>query len=357
MGNSQSRGGNVLGGNDARRGYGAIAREDEEIVENMQGNNDQHEQNIHYWTLRGGAIVLTPRGVCACCLLSTLMFLSLLMLLFTLHFVAYNEYALIRNRFGTVYPSPVLTQGAHVLSPLSDTVYFPSTLQEVHFNSIVFSDSGVAFVMEIRYYYRLPKEHLFDIYDKFSNNYDSTVKRNSKKTIKNVAGEFSVSEFLGNRTQIEAALARKVSSDLYADTKVIADEQYFKIVNISFPDNIVQNSLKSAIALQMNEIQMNQQHVNVVVADTQQIVSKIKAEATQIIQNSIADSKAIIMTATFEYDNIVASARSEGIRHVIDILKMPEDYVTEFVHIMALLDNDVNKTIFKNMSSNIIVDV
>ena len=341
-----------MGGNPARGAYGAVGQIDDGDVPPAYEN-----RRSVFWSVREGTITLTGKGCCALCVMSTLLAFLLIITLASLHFVGYNEYALVRNRLGTVYPIPVLTQGVHLLAPIFDTVYFPSTLQEVHFNSVVFSDSGVAFVMEIQYYYRLPKEHLYDIYNKFSNNYDSTVQRNSKKTIKNVAGDFSVSEFLGNRTDIEVALAKRVSSDLYHQTLVVADARYFKIVNISFPDNIVQNSLKSAIALQMNEIQLNQQHVNVVVADTQQLVSTIHAHATRIIENSVADSKALVMTATFEYDNIVASARSEGIRHVIDHLKIPDAYVTEFVQVMSLLDNEANKTIFKNMSSNIIVNV
>jgi hypothetical protein len=116
--------------------------------------------------------------------------------------------------------------------------------------------------------------------------------------------------------------------------------------------------LKSAIALQSNELQSNLQAVNIVKADTKQLIATILAASTQSIQNSISKSNAIIKTASFESENVLISARSKGISHVMKTVGIPADLVSEFVNVMALLDNNLNKTVFRNMSSNaVIVDL
>jgi hypothetical protein len=269
--------------------------------------------------------------------------------------VSYNQYALERNRFGTVYKNPVLTQGVYVMFPIFGTVYFPSTLTEVHFNSTVFSDAGLEFIMEIQYYYKIPKNKVYDIYNKFSYSYDIRVESNSKKTIKNLAAMFSVTQFLQNRTGIEKTLAHGVYVDLVQEIGVISPPQYFKITNIIFPQNILDNSLKSAISLQKIQLQTNQQYVNVVIADTQLLVAEINANTTAILQNSVSDSNKIMTSVGYEYDNIINSARSSGIQRVSTALSFTGDLTDQFVQIMALYDN-TNKTIFKDMTNEVIIN-
>ena len=310
-----------------------------------------------YFSSDGEYITITTKGKsCLCWTISSVLFLFFLWL-WTVHFIAYDEMCLVRHRLGSVYKKPVLKQGIYNLAPWKGTVCFPSVQQEVRFQSTAFSDSGVAFIMEIEFYYELPEKNLYQIYNRFSFNYHASVLSNSRKTISNIAGHFSVSDFMGNRTYIEAALSRGISAVMTNSVHVKADPALFRIINIIFPENIVNNSLKSAIALQSNELQKNLQDVSIVQADTKQMIATILASSTQLIQNSISKSNAIMQSASFESENILITARSEGIKHVIEAVNIPAEVVGDFVNVMALLDNNLNKTIFRNMSSNVIVDL
>jgi hypothetical protein len=287
------------------------------------------------------------------CIIIGLLIFGFLLFLMSLNFVAYNEYALIRNRLGTVYKDPVLKQGTYPLLPIYDITRFPATLIEVEFISAVFSDTGLQFTMNIMFYYRLPKENLYDIYNKFSLGFDSRIKSNSKKIIKNSAATFSVKEFLQDRTRIEQELAQRVHDDLLEQIGVIALPQYFKIIDIIFPTNIIANSLQSAIALQNNELQTNQQGVDVTIADTLQLVAEIFAQTDQIVANSVSESEMIINSADFEAEKIRNLARGQGIKNVVKDLQLSNKHINTFVDVMALYDND-NKTIFQHID-NVIV--
>jgi hypothetical protein len=346
-----------LGGDDVRGRYEPIGI-DTGGGGGGGGGGDEPIAPGQYFSADGEYITITAKGKSIICSVLGVLILAFFAWLWTVHFVAYDEMCLVRHRLGSVYEQPILKQGIHNLVPWKGTVCFPSTMQEVRFNSTAFSDSGVAFLMEIEFYYQLPPENLFQIYNRFSYNYRASVLSNSRKTISNLAGRFSVSDFMGNRTYIETVLSRGISGMMAQEVHVTADPALFRIINIVFPENIVTNSLKSAIALQSNELQSNLQAVNIVKADTKQLIASILASSTQSIQNSISKSNAIIKTASFESDNLLISARSSGISYVMKAVGIPLDLVNDFVNVMALLDNKLNKTVFRNMtSSNVIVDV
>ncbi len=324
-------------------------------IEDGFNNNYENNQNRNIGCCGSDDIVLTNNDICkytGCCGIFTLL---LLFIIWGLNFIPYNEYALTRNRLGTVYSTPVLTQGMYYLFPIYGTVIFPSTLIDVNFKSTVFSDTGLEFVMEIWSCYQLPKNNIYKIYNKFSNSYDLRVQSISKKTIKNLAATFSVSEFLQNRTKIERIIAKGVYDDLLVEMSVYAPTEYFKITDIKFPQNILDNSLQSALALQNVQLQENQQYVQVVIADTAKMVATINSQTNQILQNSISESNRIIASGNYESDRILTSARSEGIKKTVNYIGITENVIQEFVDVMALIDNN-NKTIFHDIGSQIIVN-
>eukprot|EP00602_Paraphysomonas_sp_CaronLab_P010524 CAMPEP_0185028810 /NCGR_PEP_ID=MMETSP1103-20130426/14815_1 /TAXON_ID=36769 /ORGANISM="Paraphysomonas bandaiensis, Strain Caron Lab Isolate" /LENGTH=48 /DNA_ID= /DNA_START= /DNA_END= /DNA_ORIENTATION= len=48
------------------------------------------------------------------------------------------------------------------------------------------------------------------------------------------------------------------------------------------------------------------------------------------------------MTANYEYEKIAMSARSEGIKHVIQLLEISNENVNELIDVLALIDNNAN---------------
>lgn len=302
-----------------------------------------------YYTTTDTEIRLTPKGDCICLSFSAILIFVIIWTFTSLNYVAYDQYALEKFKFGAVSSTPVLGQGVYVLSPFYDLVYFPETYIKVGFIAPVFSDTGMEFDMEIQAYCKILPEKLYDMYNIFSNDYEQRIEYTMKNTIKNKASQFSVNDFLKNRPLIENITATNVYTDIETTLGIICPDSLFKITNIVFPTNIIQYALQSAIALQKNQIATNQQDVDVYIAHTQQQVAEITAQAKLILQQSVYDSSKIVAYAQYDYNNRINSARGTGIAIFLQKLGITStDDVNSFIDILALLEN-VNKTIFSGM--------
>ena len=108
-----------------------------------------------------------------------LLFLSIVLLVSLLppsfHYIDYDNYGLLRNNFGDVHLTPTFVQGRY-FEPLSFSfVEFPATFQPVEMQTAVFLDNGMEFQLRVRFYYRIPQEGVGELYDRFSNSYDSRI--------------------------------------------------------------------------------------------------------------------------------------------------------------------------------------
>lgn len=345
-----------MGNNSSTHQYSSVELSDRNVNNMEYGTRDRNAQQStqsrmpDYYTTTDTEIKLTPKGDCVCISFTTILILTIIWILASLNYVAYNQYALEKFKFGAVSPTPVLDQGVYVLSPFYDLVYFPETYIKVAFVAPVFSDTGMEFDMEIQAYCKILPENLYDMYNTFSNDYEQRIEYTMKNTIKNKASQFSVNDFLKNRPLIENITSINVYDDIKLTLGIICPDSLFKITNIVFPDNIIQYALQSAIALQKNQIATNQQEVDVYIANTQQQVAEILAQSKLILQQSVYDSTKIIAYAQYDYNNRVNSARGTGIANFLQKLGITsQDDVNNFIDVLALLEN-ANKTIFSGMN-------
>ena len=333
----------------ATRGREGITspRSNERSYLSIDGNTERSNYNCNYNEK-------CFQGIMVAILASFL--LILLTCIFSLTFIPYNQYALTRSYFGTVHPKPVLKQGVYFLSPFTSCIYFPSTLIEDNFDSTVFTESGLVIVMKIRYYYQLNKNNLYDVYDKFSLDYDQTIQKTSKKIIKDVSAEYSVKEFLNSRNLIESNISLQVTKQLYSLMGIISKPEYLKITNIVFPDNIIDNSLKSALAIENVQLEQEKQDVNSVVIGTSTLIASISADGNLIYQNSIAESNRIKKISENKAYIINTNARNDGLKQLFDKLKIKHSHEKEeIIKFMNLLENN-NKTIFE-VNSNLLLNI
>jgi hypothetical protein len=118
----------------------------------------------------------------------SLMFITIILLVSLLppsfHYIDYDTYGLLRNNYGDVHLTPTYGPGRY-FQPLSFSyVEFPATYQAVEMSTAVFLDNGMEFDLTVRFYYRIPKDHVGVIYDTFSNSYNSRIEGNAKNQIK-----------------------------------------------------------------------------------------------------------------------------------------------------------------------------
>jgi hypothetical protein len=271
------------------------------------------------------------------------------------HYIYYDKYALRKNTYSGVDLTKVYGEGRHFFTLDNSLIMFPADFRPVQFNSRIFAENGLEFDCEISFFYRLPKDNIAEIYDKFSTNYHSRVETNAKQVVKNVASTFGVEDFLDNRAIIKDAIAYELNTELMTIVGVDCPTQYVEITNIIFPQTIIHFSLDSAITLQRNEILIKQQEVDIIKADTSRMESEIDAEAVQTIEYSINAAELLVANAEAKAVQIALVTRSTGIKIVMDALNIDNaDDKNQVISAFAVMDSDGEFTMLNNIEGNML---
>jgi hypothetical protein len=283
-------------------------------------------------------------------------------------YVSYNQYGFIKNRFGTVDTSKVLTQGRHFYTLNYDLITFPATYQQVVFSDStttslsVFTSDGYQIHLNLIFYYRIPKENLATIYNKYSTNYGAAVINQAKLTIKSLAGSSTsgfnipLNQYIINRDSIEKQIAISLHNDLNTTVGVYVPIQYVRLQQITIPSNMIQQFLQTVVQEQDNLIQQNLQQVNQITAETGTLISAINATVNFTITNAYINSDMSVSNAKSEANNIVDTARGIGIANFIKYLNITDtDSISKLIKLFAIIDN-VNPTIYYGLQSPLIVN-
>lgn len=278
--------------------------------------------------------------------------LIVIIVLFSTNFVAYNKYAFAHNIFTSVDTSIVLTQGVYLYSPWTKLEYFPSTYQNVKLFEPVFSDTGLEFDLEVIFYYKLNKNKLASVYNLFSKNYHSRILSNSKQIIKNVGSKYSVDDYILNRYAIEKDIGYSLSNELDKEIGIDVNPKFVKITNIKFPENIVQTNLLSAIAQQQNDVEINQQNYQSVLAETNYLVSQLKTESEQISEFSKNQANLLISNTESLSKNIIGKAKLEGINNFFKMLNITDSKTKNMYIDWFGINDNINSTLVIGFNSN-----
>jgi frataxin-like iron-binding protein CyaY len=271
-------------------------------------------------------------------------------------YVSFDEYTLRRNTYNGVTLSKVYTQNRYFLPLTESMVYFPSVFNEVTYTSQTFAENGLEFECLITFYYRLPKDKIGEIYNSYSMNYDLRVINNAKQIVKNIASTFSVVNFLENRIYIEKTIAIELEIYLKNTIGVDAPKEYFKIINIVFPTSLMDASLTTAIALQNNQIQLYQQEVDVINADTNKLKARIDAETNRTLEFANNEASQIITNSQSQANQIVLVSRSTGIKKVCTALNISTSEDTnKLTRAFAIMDNTNDVTMLNDVNSGVLL--
>lgn len=271
-------------------------------------------------------------------------------------YVPYNNYALVRSTYTGVELNNVYGEGRYFITLDKQLVYFPSTYKEISFTSKTFAENGLEFDCFITFYYRLPKDKVGAIYDSYSTAYNTRVINNAKQIVKNVASKFSVDNFLNNRTYIETTMAYALEAYLRETVQVEAPNEYFKIVNIIFPKTLIDKSLETAIALQNNQIQLYQQEVNVIEADTNKLKAEIDAKTSRTLEYANNEANKIITNSQSESTRILLLTRSKGIDNVCNAIGITKSSdINRLTNIFAVMDNIYNFTMLNDVKGSLLL--
>jgi regulator of protease activity HflC (stomatin/prohibitin superfamily) len=164
---------------------------------------------------------------------------------------------------------------------------------------------------------------------------------------------------LNNRSVVEAAIGGNVSQTVFKVAGVEAPPEYCLILDIKFPDILVDSSLNSAIALQQNELNLIEQRVQLVQSETAQLVASIESQQVLLLESAENVAQQLVETAEAQASSIVNTARAIGIGNMFKALNItnPEEK-DALLKAMAIFDNDHgNHTVMYEVLAGSLVNV
>lgn len=260
-------------------------------------------------------------------------------------YVEYDEYAFRQYTYGKVDLDRVYTQGRYQMAPLYKMVKLPSTYQKIDIESPVFLNNGMEIIIKVIVYYHLVADNLGNIYHQFSMSYDDRIENIAKTTIKDSATshDFSIDNYVVDRELIQEVFTEEVLNELMNSIGVVIPGS-IRLLDITFPDSVINSSLISAIEKQNNEVQHLRQTVAVIEADTQQQIANITLEAALLTASANIEAGLITSNSQSEANGIVTSARGEGIESVLTTLNITTPALRdEFIRLVAILDSTTPK--------------
>jgi regulator of protease activity HflC (stomatin/prohibitin superfamily) len=319
-----------------------------EAIDLSQNNRDMSERGDNHITCDNCCC----DSYCSPCLFWTFFSLFLIAVIvvcvtvpLSYHYIEYDEMAFNKDIYGTTDFSKVLHQ-QRLFLPLTHTVVkFPTTYRPVSYlksdgtNLRIFSDTGLEFDIDVVFYYRLIDTNLTFVYRTYNKNYNDQIVNIAKSVIKDTAVHYSSDDYVSKRLEIRYAFATAVKSKLESDVGVEIPIEYFILLNVVYPDNLIAINLESVKEVQNNELLANQQQVNVIIAQTAAMVANITAQTQYLLANANILANQTIVNSQSTATNIVQSANGIGISNVIDMLNMTDSpQKTEFIELLLLLD-------------------
>jgi len=280
-----------------------------------------------------------------CC--SFVVFLTLMIMLITSFvYVDYDEWAFKKSTTtNTIDQSEVYSNGRYLWGFDHTKVTFPRLFQKQQLSLGVANEEGVSVVIAVSFWYRLPKEHLSDIYSAYGLEYSTQLASIARAAVRNSAVAFSVDSFLTDRSDVRALLAENLPTALAA-MNIECLGYTVQLDDITFSEELLNTHLESAITLENNLKKGYEQEAQEIRAETEKLVSSLSANTTVITRTAEANKTASIETAQAKYDEIITQARGHGMADTMSALGIDAgDEKARFLKLMAVLDNDASRII------------
>jgi hypothetical protein len=283
-------------------------------------------------------------------------------------YVEYNEMAFDRNKFGIVDTNNIVNQGCHFIPLNHELIKFPTTFQRIAFLKSdktalsIFTQDGYQISIEIQFYYRLLDTNLKKIYDLYSMNYEIGIINLAKLIIRDLSGSATsgvylpLQSYISNRTYIQSKYSTEINLRMKNDLSIDVPIEYFKIIELDIPLDMVERYQRTVIQLQDNEVRENTQQVTMIEAQTDKMVSVINAHTKYILESSLIESNYIKLIANTTSLNIVSNANLNGFDKLCKILNINNSTdIIKLSKILNLMENPATKLIY-NLNSHIILN-
>jgi regulator of protease activity HflC (stomatin/prohibitin superfamily) len=312
------------------------------------GTDDQNKFKLPL-SVKVGLIIVTIIGL--------LLLVILLPLSFT--YVEYDEYAFKKSTVDNkVDTGKTYKTGRYFWGLTRTAVTFPSTYQYITYRERdvqVFSADGLVFNLDVDIYYKLEEENLPNIFKTYGLLWKDRLIDTIKAALKNKAAEYTVDEYIRNRTQLSGEFLTRLNDDL---SKMFIGVKPFKLMLLyfEFPESLRSKFLSTAVQELLNDKALLQQEVELINAETSRLVEEVKANITIINENGHTTADAIIQNAQAQANNLELNALGDGLADLFAELEMDNSTDRKkLFDLMTILDSKSDSKVLVGPFGNIII--
>jgi len=186
----------------------------------------------------------------------------------------------------------------------------------------VWNEENLSFVIECGFQYHLIKEQLVDVHNRINTDFNQLVVSTAQSIIKNHAVNYTSSQYLNYRREIEVDLLQQLNTSL-ASLDVVVD--YFQLKDVQFPDEYITVLLNTAIQQISNEGEVYVQNATIYRLQTEALVQFIINNGTQVIGSATNLADLVVQQANNAALNLTESARITGLRDVYTALGIQDE--------------------------------
>lgn len=277
---------------------------------------------------------------------STLLFLSLLLIGLSYNTVAYYQIGLTKSRStGSVDRSSVYENGNYFLNPDNAFLVYPSTIMTKSFpNLSIWSlaskeDAGIFLEIDITFQYYIIPETLGKLYNKIGTNYDKLLESLAISAIKNEAVKWSSDDYLKNRRKIEKSMLKSLHSKL--EDEANCNITSLQLLDIQFPQSFYDRKLDTAVQIQTNIATEYSLNAQIIRGKTSQMVAYLLNQATQTIKLSESQAINIKEIAKTKSKEIIQNAKIESFFSIVKELNITNK--TQILSLDYLLQLELEK--------------
>lgn len=296
---------------------------------------------------------------CLICLLLTGCLLILILVPMTFSKLEYYEAGLkAQKSTGTVSLDNVYEPGNYAIGPDFTFKTFPISIQSFNQRIAVYTKSGgdaagTTINLDISFQYRLQTVNLAKLYKKVALAFEPLVVTYALDAIKNTAPNYSVDQYLTIRPTIEAAFQTAVTAALKVD--IFVDVVDLQLRRITFGSDYEETKLTTAIQQESNHKEQYLAEKILVEEDTSLQVLKINNEALKVTNEANANALKIKETAEFNAKATIETARSSGLKYMLDKLGLVTDeHKASLDYITTLINNKARVTPYVNLGGDLL---
>jgi regulator of protease activity HflC (stomatin/prohibitin superfamily) len=195
----------------------------------------------------------------------------------------------------------------------------------------IFPTNGLEFSIEVTFYWRIKKDELGQLFEKYALTYPTQLESRAQSKMKNEAPNFTIEQYIRERPLITRTLHQVLQAEL-ALIHIECPQRFFSLTKITLPTEIKQRDLEAAVRTQLNTKQQNEQAAELVRKETERQVQEINANATLVGIDAQSTKDRLIEEAYAQGNRTISDSNSLGAQTFFTTLSVT-DPVTKAAYI------------------------